>query len=181
MTSGSVAEAKKVEIPMPPLPKSFDGNFFNGPVPLDKIKRHYTKSAGAGGQHVQKTCSKVTLTFEVDGAIWLPQWIRERLHMMYSNRINKKGELSVTCETGRSQLSNERDACRMLMDLIHSASEDPEDPYKSTLKRIQKEKQREKRKQASSSKHRKIREARLAKFAEAAEVAKNWTPDSNST
>lgn len=123
---------------------------------------------------MQKTESKVTLSFDVAKANWLPQWIRERLQTMYRNRIHKSGALSVSCETSRSQITNESRAVAMLEEMIKAASEDPDNPYKSSLKYMKERKQEFKKKSARSKRHQKLREERLAKYAEAVEIAKNW-------
>ena len=172
-----------IEERIPPLPKSYDGNFFNGPLPMKRILKRTSLSSGAGGQHVQKIQSRVTLSFEVDDADWLPLWIRERLRMMYGNRINNNGELMVSCDTDRSSIKNTELAGKKLLDMITAASELPDNPYKDTVKEAKRVKHARDRKRKSSLRHQKYKEERLAKYAvgiEMAEAAKKDKLESKS-
>eukprot|EP00117_Sycon_ciliatum_P032251 scpid77768/ scgid25049/ Peptidyl-tRNA hydrolase ICT1, mitochondrial; Immature colon carcinoma transcript 1 protein homolog len=157
---------------IPPLPESYDGSMFKGPIPMDKISRRFSLSQGAGGQCVQKTDSKACIYFKLDEADWLPLWIRDRMRSMFKKRMNKDGEFSISCEESRSQAGNLEKAQQKLKAMIVEASELPDKPYKSTIKAAKQHKKSVDRKSASSKRHQKIKEEKLAKYADAIEAAK---------
>lgn len=64
-------------------PKSVDE--FSGHIPIDKLEITYCRSSGPGGQHVNKTNTKVTVKFHLASADWIPEKIREKLAVLVIN------------------------------------------------------------------------------------------------
>ncbi|MEO2063295.1 MAG: alternative ribosome rescue aminoacyl-tRNA hydrolase ArfB [Christiangramia sp.] len=64
------------------------------------------RSSGPGGQHANKTATKVELSFEVDASEGLSEEEKARIHKRLSNRITKEGMLKMQCEESRSQHTN---------------------------------------------------------------------------
>lgn len=86
-----------------------------------------SRSSGPGGQHVNKTSTRITLRFDLDASPALSEeqkaLIRERL----ATRISKDGILSVSSQRERSQSANREAATERFVELLRSALEvDPE-------------------------------------------------------
>ncbi len=79
-----------------------------------------SRSSGPGGQHVNKTESKVAIYFDIDAsALTLEQ--KEVLKQKYSNKINAEGELYLQSMASRSQLANKEAVIVKMQSLILSA------------------------------------------------------------
>ena len=79
-------------------------------IPDDELTFTASRSGGPGGQHVNKTASKVTLRFDVSHAPSLPDDIRARLLEKLSGRIEADGTVRVVCQASRSQFANRKTA-----------------------------------------------------------------------
>lgn len=79
-----------------------------------------SRSSGPGGQHVNKTESKVSLYFKIDTSI-LSEDQQIILHQKYPTRINKAGELYMQSYASRSQAANKEAAILKLQNLIDVA------------------------------------------------------------
>jgi ribosome-associated protein len=75
-------------------------------VPLDELRFSASRSSGPGGQHVNKTDTRVELRWHVAGSRVLTDAQRARLLDRLAGRINREGELVMTCSTERSQHRN---------------------------------------------------------------------------
>ncbi|CAH1274349.1 MRPL58 [Branchiostoma lanceolatum] len=103
---------------------------FDGHIPVDKLKISYSKSSGAGGQHVNKVNTKVDLRFHVQSADWLPEDVRQKLTAVQKSRINKEGELIIKSEVSRFQMRNLADALKKLREMIEEVNKKPKEPSK---------------------------------------------------
>ncbi|MEO5582613.1 MAG: alternative ribosome rescue aminoacyl-tRNA hydrolase ArfB [Saprospiraceae bacterium] len=89
-----------------------------------------SRSSGPGGQHVNKTESKVSLYFNIDAS----NLTREQqiiLHQKYPTRINTAGELYMQSYASRSQSANKEAAILKLQSLIDQALVPPKKRYKT--------------------------------------------------
>ncbi|MEQ8703636.1 MAG: alternative ribosome rescue aminoacyl-tRNA hydrolase ArfB [Phaeodactylibacter sp.] len=80
-----------------------------------------SRSSGSGGQHVNKTETKVEARFEVDASGALTPAEKRKVHEALANRISKEGILSVTSDARRSQVLNRGAAVKKLLRLIKKA------------------------------------------------------------
>lgn len=78
------------------------------------------RSAGPGGQNVNKRSTKVELRVAL-AAIHLPADARVRLHRLGKTYLNADGELVLTCQTNRSQVRNKEGCVELLQDLVRRA------------------------------------------------------------
>ena len=101
---------------------------FSGFIPVDRLDIRYSRSSGPGGQHVNKTNSKVEIRFNVAKADWLPDWIRERLSLRESSRMTSDGFLLVTSDKTKKQILNQADCIDKLRRMIVEASRLPREP-----------------------------------------------------
>ncbi|KZC04553.1 Peptidyl-tRNA hydrolase ICT1, mitochondrial, partial [Dufourea novaeangliae] len=94
---------------------------FNGFIPINELQITYSRSSGAGGQHVNRTNSKVDLRFQVESAKWLSEEVKQKLMEQYKNKLNKDGYFIIKSELTRSQQLNLADALQKLRTAIRDA------------------------------------------------------------
>lgn len=75
-------------------------------VILAELDYKAVKSSGPGGQHANKTATKVELSFDISGSNGLSEQQKKRLQRKLSGRINKEGVLKMSSEESRSQHTN---------------------------------------------------------------------------
>lgn len=80
-----------------------------------------SRSSGAGGQHVNRTESRVTLHWNLAGSSVLTDAQRARLLQRLGGRVNADGVLQVSVETHRSQHRNREEARERLQALVVEA------------------------------------------------------------
>ena len=90
-------------------------------IPDDELTFTASRSGGPGGQHVNKTSSKVTLRFDLSHAPSLPEDIRARLLEALGARVAADGTVRVVCQASRSQFANRKTAERRLESLLAAA------------------------------------------------------------
>jgi len=105
-----------------------------------------SRSSGKGGQHVNKTDTKVELRFNVLASQLLSEEEKELLQRNLKTRINKEGILQIVSQKTRSQLKNKKDCIKRFYEIIEEALKVPkirkkkERTYASILKRLKSKK-----------------------------------------
>jgi ribosome-associated protein len=90
-------------------------------IPLDELRFRYARSSGPGGQHVQKTETKVELLFDLANSPSLTGEQRARALERLANRIDNEGVLHLTSQGGRSQMQNRQEVLERLQALLAAA------------------------------------------------------------
>ena len=90
-------------------------------VPMSDLRFETARSSGPGGQHVNKTESRVTLVFDLDAAVTLSDEMRQRVRECHPNRISKRGQLRVSSQSHRSQKANREETVERFTDLLRDA------------------------------------------------------------
>lgn len=75
-------------------------------IPFREISFRFSRSGGPGGQHVNKTETKVELLFDVEHSTALNEFQRSTLMRVLGNRIDTAGLLHVVVSQERSQMQN---------------------------------------------------------------------------
>ncbi|NGM63353.1 aminoacyl-tRNA hydrolase [Sphingobacterium sp. SGG-5] len=88
---------------------------------LKELMFKTSRSSGAGGQHVNKVESKVTLLWDVQESALLSGEEKNRLVQKLANRIQANGYLQMESSETRSQLKNKEIVLQRLVDLIEQA------------------------------------------------------------
>ena len=87
-------------------------------IPGSELWFTASRSGGPGGQHVNKSSTRVTLHWDPSGSRVLNERQRERILRRLSPRVNSQGIVQVSVETTRSQLRNREMARKRLAGLI---------------------------------------------------------------
>lgn len=75
---------------------------------INEVEFSTALSGGAGGQHVNKTETKVNLSWEIEKSKNVNDVEKDRLLKRLANRINSKGQLRLSCQETRSQHQNKK-------------------------------------------------------------------------
>lgn len=92
-------------------------------VKLDstELSFRYSGSSGPGGQHVNKTATKVTLRFDVANSPNLTVAQKGRILERLANRVDSQGVLQIQAQSTRSQRQNRALAVERLRVLLAGA------------------------------------------------------------
>lgn len=88
---------------------------------LQEISFEFTRSRGAGGQHVNRTESAVILRWNLIETRAFFGIEKERLISKLSSQLTKEGELLIRAETHRDQDSNRKEALRRFEEILQKA------------------------------------------------------------
>jgi ribosome-associated protein len=89
-------------------------------IPASELHYTFARSSGPGGQHVNKSNTKVVLRWNVARSRALCCDVRGRFLARYSTRINLRGEVILASDQYREQAANRRACQERLRDLILS-------------------------------------------------------------
>ncbi len=96
-------------------------------IPGDELTLTAARASGPGGQHVNKTSSKVILSWDLANSQAIDDAVRNKLLDRLSSRVTRDGILPIHVDTERSQHRNRELACARLVALINDAlHENPE-------------------------------------------------------
>ncbi len=99
-------------------------------IPESEVQLSAVRSAGAGGQNVNKVSSAVHLRFDV-AASSLPEWLKARLLALPDQRLTREGVLVIKAQQHRSQEMNRQDAWNRLHAAVSAAARVPK-PRRAT-------------------------------------------------
>ena len=100
-------------------------------IPLRELNFTFARSAGPGGQNVNKVNTKATLKWDVVASPSLPEDVRRRFLQKYSRRISKVGTLVLVSQRFRDQGRNVADCLEKLRQLLAEVAVAPT-PRKKT-------------------------------------------------
>lgn len=90
-------------------------------IPDDELVERFVRSAGPGGQNVNKVASAVELRFDVASSPSLPESVRIRLLARRDRRLTDAGVLVIQANRFRDQGKNREDARARLVEVIQAA------------------------------------------------------------
>lgn len=98
---------------------------------LSELEFKAVRSSGPGGQHVNKTSSKITVQFHIDSSQGLSDSEKSLLKEKLSNRISSEGYISLSSSDSRSQHRNKTTAISRLIALLKENLKKPKKRKKS--------------------------------------------------
>ena len=90
-------------------------------IPRTELDIRVSRSSGAGGQHVNKTSSRVEIFWNVVGSRALSEEQRARLREKLASRLTTEGSIRVVASDMRSQSRNRELAEERLAELVRRA------------------------------------------------------------
>ncbi|SUJ17083.1 Peptidyl-tRNA hydrolase YaeJ [Sphingobacterium spiritivorum] len=130
----------------------------NKEILLTELVFKFSRSGGAGGQHVNKVSSKVLLLWDVAGSTFFSEDQKAILFHALSNRINKDGVLQLESDNDRSQIRNKEIAIQRFLTIIDTAlipvktRKKTRIPYSKVVDRLDRKKRQSELKKSRSKK-----------------------------
>ena len=90
-------------------------------IPLSEIRFRFSRSGGAGGQHVNKVSTRVELLFDLAGSASLTADQKHTAAEALVSHMDDAGMLSLVVDTSRSQWKNRELAVERLHRILHHA------------------------------------------------------------
>jgi ribosome-associated protein len=94
-------------------------------VPLSEFHFRFARSSGPGGQHADRSATRVELLFDVAGSPSLTEAQRERALKALASYIDSEGVLHLISQTFRSQFRNREDVVERFQTLMRKAIKVP--------------------------------------------------------
>lgn len=108
-------------------------------IPAHELIFETSRSGGPGGQHVNKTESRVMLRWNLFNTTILNDAQKERAKKYFGERITHEGDLIITATTMRSQHQNKEYAYKKLIIELKKALFVPKSRIPTTLSKTAKE------------------------------------------
>ncbi len=121
-------------------------------IPEQELIITTSGSGGPGGQHVNKTQSRITIRWNVLQTTALTDEQKQRVYAKLSNRLTTEGDLLINNSSSRSQQHNKEQALNQLADEIRKALIVPKKRMKTKVPVAVKESQLQAKKQRSQVK-----------------------------
>jgi len=90
-------------------------------LPETELQFRFSTGGGPGGQHVNKTATRVTLLFDIANSPSLNDEMRGRILDRLSSRIDRHGTLHIDVHESRSQWQNRLTAIARFQQLLADA------------------------------------------------------------
>lgn len=94
-------------------------------VAESELEFSFARSGGPGGQHVNKTSSKVILHWDVGASPGVPDAVKQRFIKQYRTRITEAGVLVIDCDENRSQHRNREIVVERLKGMLEAVAKPP--------------------------------------------------------
>ena len=90
-------------------------------IPRSELDVRVSRSSGAGGQHVNKTSSRVEIFWNIPASLAISDDERSRLLTKLASKLTSEGSIRVVASDMRSQSRNRELAEERLADLVRRA------------------------------------------------------------
>lgn len=94
-------------------------------IPAAELQFRFSTSSGPGGQHVNRSATRVTLLFDVAQSPSLDEAARARLLQKLAPRLDKDGILHIDVQESRSQYRNRETAVLRFQLILANALKRP--------------------------------------------------------
>jgi ribosome-associated protein len=127
-------------------------NDFDIDLLISELQFQTSRSGGKGGQHVNKTESKVQLFFDVNNSKILSAEQKTRILKNAASYLTQGQILLLSCESSRSQHINKAEVIEQFIRIIVEAVKEPKQRKQTKVPNIEKEKRLKAKKTQSNKK-----------------------------
>ncbi len=92
---------------------------------LHEVTYKATRSSGPGGQHVNKTSTRVELYWNLEESQAVSDAEKALLRIALESRINREGQIALSASRTRSQLKNKREVTDKFIKLLERKVQPP--------------------------------------------------------
>ena len=121
-------------------------------VPLGELEFRFSRSGGPGGQHANRSETRVELLFDVGRSPSLSDAQRAQIRARLGHLIDKEGVLHLSSDSSRSQHQNREEVIARLERLLREALRPRKKRRPTRPSRAAKEKRLEEKKRQSAKK-----------------------------
>jgi ribosome-associated protein len=118
-------------------------------LPLDELDIRASRSSGPGGQHVNRSSTRVEVRWNPGASRALTEPERTRILIKLAGRLDQEGWIRVVASDTRSQARNKEAAIERLVSLVERALAVPKARKKTRVPRAAKERRLESKRQRS--------------------------------
>lgn len=129
-------------------------------IPENEVRFEQTLGGGPGGQHVNKTATRVTLIWKPESSIAFSSREIERLVQELSHRLTAQGEVRLRSASQRSAHRNKEECVQQLTRLVRAALTPRRKRVATRPSRASKRKRLENKSKRSQTKQRRQRPSR---------------------
>lgn len=126
-------------------------------IPEAELSFRFSRSSGPGGQHVNRTETRVELVFDLAHSPSLRDDQRARASQRLAPYVDKKGVLHLVSQSSRSQLRNREEVVARFQTLLRGALKVPKKRYSTAPTRAERERRLGSKRQRSEIKRRRRR------------------------
>jgi len=108
-------------------------------IPLHELEITTSRAGGPGGQHVNKSDTRITVRWNVNKTVALNQEQQSLVLQNLQSRLTTDGDLIINCATSRSQQQNKESALMLLAQIIRKALFVPKKRVATKVSRAAKE------------------------------------------
>ncbi len=119
---------------------------------IEELEYKTSRSSGPGGQHANKTESRVTVVFDLTHSLAFTPEEKERLLTFFQSQLTQEGVLQFSCEESRSQHRNKQLVTQRLLRALEKAIIPPKTRKKTKISKQAHKKRLEKKKRQAQKK-----------------------------
>ena len=90
-------------------------------IPASELSYTASRSSGPGGQHANKTDSRIQVRWNVPASMALSDYLKKRLMLVLGPRLTDDGDLLLAADSHRSQHRNRDEVTQRLAALVREA------------------------------------------------------------
>lgn len=121
-------------------------------IPGSELQYTASRSSGPGGQHVNKTDSRIQVRWNIPGSRALSDFLKRRVMQVLATRLTDDGDLLLASDSNRSQRRNKEDVTQRLAALVREALVPPKPRRKTKPTRASRQKRLDAKKKRSDVK-----------------------------
>lgn len=126
-------------------------------IPAAALEVKTARSSGPGGQHVNRTESKVQLSLDLTRVPWIDEGLRLRIIALAGRNVDRDGRVFVVSQTYREQPRNLESAREKLGKLVKKALARPKRRVATQPSKAQKARRLDEKRQRAQAKARRVR------------------------